>query len=79
MFCVKCGCKIDDNTNFCPKCGLPTQSNNAVINHKESVSNELDRKAVIIHLNDVLALECMKRHLEGKLRQVSNKRTWIKS
>ena len=26
MYCVKCGTKLNDNANFCTKCGTPTKT-----------------------------------------------------
>lgn len=59
MFCYNCGFKIDDDANFCPKCG--TGLKNVTETRRDTTvkkENEiLDRKALKIYLRDLLSLE----------------------
>jgi hypothetical protein len=57
MFCINCGVKINDTVNFCPSCGLSTDSeeiskstveNKKIINNKE-IKNESFIKKFITH------------------------------
>lgn len=69
MFCYNCGYKINDDANFCPKCG--TVLKNVTETRRETTvkkDNEiLDRKALEIYLRDLLSLEfIVKKYKEEK-------------
>ncbi len=82
MFCSKCGYQLNDDANFCQKCGAQVQpmQNAQVVSQNRTISGELNRDAIKIHLDDVLALECirnkMKINLEKTIRASSNMKKW---
>lgn len=70
MYCVKCGCQLSDDANFCQRCGTRVQPIiSDVVNSTETngSSSELNRDALKIYLSDVLALECIKAKYAEKV------------
>ncbi len=44
MFCKNCGCEIEDDSNFCPKCGVPIVNGENDIEYEEQ---EQETKSVV--------------------------------
>ncbi len=88
MFCTKCGCQVNDDVNFCPKCGTQLQAlreESATSRSKTNVAisqngGELDHEALKIYLTDILAVECarakLKKCLEAEMHKSSNLKRW---
>ena len=54
LYCKKCGNKLEDGANFCPKCGCPTES--TLVNDSDTIVDNgkfapnvqvQDRKSVV--------------------------------
>lgn len=76
MFCIKCGCQLNDGAAFCHNCGAQvgsTAPNNRAIS-QDSTSTELNRDALKIYLYDILTLECIKSKYNTNLY---NANWWI--
>lgn len=42
-FCINCGAKVDQDDNFCEKCGAPTDLQNARANNSYNQQNKLNQ------------------------------------
>ena len=85
MFCPQCGYQIDDDANFCQRCGARVRpimgspsAAQAQPGRPPAVGHpgELDREALRIHLSDVLALECIKSRLEDHQKKLAGRIDW---
>lgn len=64
MFCYKCGFEIQDDAQFCLKCGSIQGSNvNDIAYNNYASSNDFDRQAIQIYISNVLNLECLRAKL----------------
>lgn len=81
MFCSNCGAKLVDGAPFCHQCGAKIIINAEPVttNQPEQQSQGLDRKALEIYLNDVLALECIVNKHNEKIADYRSKISRINS
>lgn len=63
MFCQNCGARLEDGANFCPNCGREAKAAGANAPGNQSKPRELDREAVVLHLKNLLVLECCRNRL----------------
>ncbi len=64
MFCYKCGFEIQDDAQFCSKCGaMQGLSANQIVANNSATSNDFNREAMQIYLSNILTLECAKAKL----------------
>ena len=75
MYCISCGAELPDQARFCMMCGTPVGGAVQVASTAESDSQELDRRALEVYLESLLALECAK-HKHEKRCEVLEPHSW---
>ncbi len=70
MFCSKCGCHLLDDVQFCSNCGTRQRIREKTQIQQAHTSKELDRSAIKIYLDNLLALEYAIEILKQKWDEV---------
>lgn len=72
MFCFKCGFELNDAAIFCQKCGTKQEPmvTEAPSIREDMVEKEISNQALKVYLGDLLALECIKKKYQDRIRRL---------